>query len=230
MGKEKLSGRKLKEKILKLLTEQDITKGLEELCRLPARQAINPLFSFLFSLDDNVKWRTITAFGEVVARLAKSDLESARVIMRRLMWNLNDESGGIGWGSPEAMGEIMARSQRLAEEYTPILVSYIRPDGNFLEHEVLQRGVLWGLGRLAYARSDLVSYAAAFLPPFFESQDPALRGLAVWAAGALPVDRNLPFIKLLAEDGARFKLCVGGEVIEQSIRRLVAEVLSKIDS
>jgi hypothetical protein len=230
MNKEKLSGRELKNKIFDLLSHKDFKKGLKEICRLPARQVVNPLFSFLFSLDENLKWRSITAFGEVVARLAKCDLESARVIMRRLMWNLNDESGGIGWGSPEAMGEIMACSPRLAEEYSNILVSYIRPDGNFLEHKVLQRGVLWGLGRLAYARSELISYAAAFLSPFLDSQDPTLRGLAVWAAGALPVEKNLPLIKPLAEDGARFKLFVNGKIIEMSIGKLVTEVLSKIDA
>ena len=230
MNTDKLSGRELKNKIFDLLSQKDFKKGLEEICRLPARQAVNPLFSFLFSLDENLKWRSITAFGEVVARLAKCDLESARIIMRRLMWNLNDESGGIGWGSPEAMGEIMARSPKLAEEYSTILVSYIRPDGNFLEHEVLLRGVLWGLGRLAYARSELVSYAAAFLPPFLDSEDSTVRGLALWAAGALPVEKNLPFIKPLAEDSARFKLFVDGEIIEMSIGKLVAEVLSRTDS
>lgn len=25
-------------------------------------------------------------------------MDSARIVMRRLMWSLNDESGGIGWG------------------------------------------------------------------------------------------------------------------------------------
>jgi len=230
MNKENLSGRELKNIIFDLLSQENFNKGLRKICSLPARQAVNPLFSFLFSLDENLKWRTITAFGEVVALLAKSDPESARIIMRRFMWNLNDESGGIGWGSPEAMGEIMARSPGLAEEYSTILVSYIRPDGNYLEHEVLQRGVLWGLGRLAHARSELVSYAAAFLPPFLDSKDPTLRGLAVWVAGALPLEKNLSFIKSLAADSARFRLFVNGEMIEKSIHNLVAEVLGKNDS
>jgi len=225
----KLSGRELKNKIFVLISQKDFKKGLKEICRLPARQAVNPLFSFLFSLDENLKWRSITAFGEVVAPLVKCELESARIIMRRLMWNLNDESGGIGWGSPEAMGEIMARSPRLAEEYSTILVSYIRPDENFLGNKVLQRGVLWGLGRLAYARSERVKQVAAFLPPFLASEDPTVRGLAVWAAGALSVEKNLPFIKRLAEDRTRIKLFVDGEMIEKSIHKLVAEVLSKID-
>ena len=230
MGKDKSSSRRLKKNILKLLTQPDSVEGLEEICQLPARQAINPLFSFLYSLDENLKWRSVTAFGEVVSRLAICDFESARIIMRRFMWNLNDESGGIGWGSPEAMGEIMARSPQLAEEYSSILVSYIRPDGNFLEHEVLQRGVLWGLGRLAYARSDMVSYAAAFLPPFLESRDSIVRGHALWVAGALPLDKNLPFIKPLVQDSSRFKLFLDGDITEVSIGKLAAKLLGKTDS
>jgi hypothetical protein len=75
--------------------------------------------------------------------------------MRRMIWNLNDESGGIGWGSPETMGESMACHNRLAGEYHRILVSYIRPDGNFLEHPELQKGLLWGLARLAAVQPEL---------------------------------------------------------------------------
>ena len=230
MGKDKISSRRLKKNILKLLSQPEATQGLEEICQLPARQAINPLFSFLFSLDENLKWRSVTAFGEVVSRLAECDLESARIIMRRFMWNLNDESGGIGWGSPEAMGEIMARSPQMAEEYSSILVSYIRPDGNFLEHEVLQRGVLWGLGRLAYARSEMVAYAAAYLPPYLESQDPIVRGHALWTAGALPLEKNIPYIQPLVEDNTRFKLFLDGEITETSIGKLAAELLTKKES
>jgi len=44
----------------------------------------------------------------VISNLTEKEMESARVIMRRLMWSLNDESGDIGWGAPEAMAEIIA--------------------------------------------------------------------------------------------------------------------------
>jgi hypothetical protein len=57
---------------------------------------INTLFSFLYNSDPAIKWNAATAMGAAVARLAHEDTESARVIIRRLMWNLNDESGGIG--------------------------------------------------------------------------------------------------------------------------------------
>ena len=60
--------------------------------------------------------------GVVVAGLAEHDMESARVVMRRLMWNLNDESGGIGWSSPEAMGEIMDPFPGLAPRRHEIVI------------------------------------------------------------------------------------------------------------
>jgi hypothetical protein len=148
---------------------------------MPARKAINPLFSFLCSLDELLKWRAVTAMGEIVDRLANADMESARVIMRRYMWQLNDESGGIGWGCPEAMGEVMARNENLAQEFWCILISYIQPDGNFIEHEVLQRGALWGIGRLAHARPQLLKTSVDYLHPYMQADD--IRICADWQPG-----------------------------------------------
>ncbi|MBW2196206.1 MAG: HEAT repeat domain-containing protein, partial [Deltaproteobacteria bacterium] len=102
------SRQNLKRKVLACLQSDNLDETLNELCQLPARQVINPLFSSLLSSKEQTKWRAVTAMGAVVANLAEQDMESARVIMRRLMWSLNDESGGIGWGAPEAMGEIIA--------------------------------------------------------------------------------------------------------------------------
>jgi len=95
---------------------------------------------------------------------------------------MNDESGGIGWGSPEAMGEIMAGNQDLANEYHKILVSYIMPDGNFIENEMLQQGILWGIGRLAHSMPALIEEHTFLLIPYLESQDPVIRGHAAWTA------------------------------------------------
>ena len=144
MKAERMSGRQLKQQIRQLLQSEDGDNWLDEIRRLPLRlrQTVSPLFSFLCSIDERVKWRAVTTLGMVVSDLAASDMESARVVMRRFIWNLNDESGGIGWGCPESMAEIMAHDERLANEYGCILISYIQPACNYLEHEILQRGVL----------------------------------------------------------------------------------------
>ena len=144
--------RALKHRMRDILLDDDFERAMAGLTALPPRRAVNPLFSFFCSATPLLRWRAISGMGVVVSRLAVTQMESARVVMRRLMWSLNDESGGIGWGAPEALGEITARHALLAGEYAHILVSYICPDGNFLEHPVLQRGLLWGLGRLAHER------------------------------------------------------------------------------
>ena len=222
-----MGNRQLKKKILALLKNDAFEKSLEEICLMPARRVVNPLFSFFYNKEELVKWRAVAAMGAVVARLAQQDLESARIVMRRLMWNLNDESGGIGWGSPEAMGEIMARHDRLAKEYACILVSYVNEAGNFLEHEMLQRGVLWGLGRLAHARPELVRDAAAYLPLFMRSKDAVHRGLAAWVSGAIPSEITEPLLKHLTTDEARINIFINMKLEERTVGQLAVEALSQ---
>ncbi|CAN2049389.1 HEAT repeat domain-containing protein [Candidatus Magnetomoraceae bacterium gMMP-13] len=218
-----MTGRKLKKKIKELLGRDDFDNALEIICSFPARQVVNPLFSFFYSKDELTKWRSITAMGAVVSKLADKNMESARIIMRRLMWNLNDESGGIGWGSPEAMGEIMARHGSLAKEYHKILISYIMPDGNFIEHEMLQRGVLWGIGRLAHARPDLIKNSVDLLIPYMKSPDSELRGLAVWTAGMFNSKDLKSLIELLKKDDSIFKFYYKGKMEVIKVSKLAGE-------
>jgi len=220
-----MKGRALKQKILQLLSAQDFNESLAQIGRLPARQVVNPLFSFFYHGDTLLKWRAVSAMGVVVAALFECNPESARVIMRRLMWNLNDESGGIGWGSPEAMGEIMACSESLAGEFSRILVSYIDPCGNYLEHEILQRGVLWGLGRLAGVRSSLLTNLPPFVLPFLNSDDPFHRGLGVWIGGLLKSRHLFPIIESLSRDEARLTIYRGRELQSRSVARLAVDAL-----
>jgi hypothetical protein len=163
--------------------------------------------------------------GVVVDRLADADMESARVIMRRYMWQLNDESGGIGWGCPEAMGEIMARNENLADEFWCILISYIRPDGNFLEHEVLQRGVLWGVGRLGHARPQLLKTSVEYLHPYMQTDDPNLRGLAAWAVGALQNKNTADILNQLKEDSAKLNIYLDGHIKRRSVGEIAKKAL-----
>jgi hypothetical protein len=223
-----MGNRQLKKKILELLDSDDLEKSLDEICQYPARKAVNPLFSFFYNTNELIKWRAITAMGAVVSNLAEQDMESARVVMRRLIWNLNDESGGIGWGSPEAMGEIMARHFRLAGEYAFLLVSYVNEQGNYIEHPILQRGVLWGLGRLAHSRPELVNPAASFLLPFMRSQDAIHRGLAVWTAGVLDSELTKPLLQYLSNDNAIIKIFIDMHLIERTVGQLALEALSKL--
>jgi hypothetical protein len=187
---------------------------------------INPLFSFLLSSDEQTKWRAVTAMGAVVANLAEKDMESARVVMRRLMWNLNDESGGIGWGAPEAMGEIIASHEGLAKEYAHMLISYVRKDGNFLEYEPLQRGAVWAIGRVAQVRPDLVQDALPHLLPYLGSTDASLRGLAAWTLGLLGPETARPHLQPLFADKSEIPLYLNGNLVVRRVSDLAKKALA----
>jgi hypothetical protein len=230
-----LKGRDFKRNVIDLLKADDFVRVLETFRSYPARRVINPLFSCLCSTEPQIKWRAIKALGAVVAGLAQDDMESARVVMRRMIWNLNDESGGIGWGVPETMGEVMARHKGLAREYVNMLVSYIREDGNFLEYEPLQKGVLWGLGRLAQTSPELLQSAVPHLHPFLSSQDATLRGLAAWTIGLLTAGQDAPGLEVLKSDDTEVTLFLNGtegtyRISELARKALDADVRCEIKS
>jgi len=223
-----LKGRILKQRVLDLLGSEDLDFALEVLCSMPLLRVINSLFSFLYSTDEQIRWRAITAMGAVVERLADEDMEQARVIMRRLMWNLNDESGGIGWGSPEAMGEILACHELLANEYAPVLISYARKDGNYLELEMLQRGLLWGIARLSQVRPYLVQDAVSDFMQYLQSIDPAVRGLAAWLMGLLEAGDARTTLETLIDDDAELGVYDNRKVINCRVNELAEEALKKV--
>jgi hypothetical protein len=170
-------GRRTKKKVNSILQDPFPKEALARLKLIPDEQLVGHLFSHFYTNTELIKFRSITAMGDLGARLSAKKMEKARVLMRRLMWNLNDESGGIGWGSPEAMGEILSKSPRLAEEFKSILFSYLNPGGNFIEHEALQRGVLWGIGTyLQSAPQDMNNTTRELIYSYFDSKDPIKRG------------------------------------------------------
>jgi hypothetical protein len=206
MRNARLAGRELKRILGVELSNDPFGAALERIGRIPPKQAVSPLFGFFCSRDPLMRWHAVTAAGMVTARLAEEDPESARVVLRRCMWNLNEESGGIGWGCAEAMGETLARSAALAREYGCILLSYLDPQGNFIDHPALQEGVLWGVGRMARARPENAAGCAQLLKPFLSDPAPALRGLAAWAAEATADGALNAALEEMAGDEAPFAL------------------------
>jgi HEAT repeat protein len=66
--------RQLKREMKARLRNRAFLEKLQELSGVSLRQMINPLFSFLCDADEIVRWRAVTAFGEVVSRLAEQDV------------------------------------------------------------------------------------------------------------------------------------------------------------
>lgn len=189
-----MNRRLLKPALLSVLEQGDLEIIVPFLHRHPKHLLLNALFSALSNAKERVRWNAVFCFGQIVPAIADKDLEASRIIMRRFLWSLNDESGGIGWGAPEAMAEIMSNSVDLRREYLHMLISYMRQDGdepfqngNYIELPFLQRGLLWGIGRLSEIHRVEMreKQLVGDIMPYLVSPDHHVVGMAIWCLGFL---------------------------------------------
>ncbi len=106
----------------------------------PVEQWISPLFSCLLEPPPFSVYAA-KLLGYAVAQIYESEKEKARVIVRRMIWQMNEESGNIGWGIPVAFAQVLIHSKGLAEEYHRILLSYILErdgDSNYCDYAPLR--------------------------------------------------------------------------------------------
>lgn len=99
------------------------------------------------------------------------------------MWMLNEESGSIPWGVGEGFAEALFHSEALKREYLQLFLSYVWPEGNYLEFPPAQRGFFWGIGRLAQRYlEDLYRLSAhEYLLLHLNSPDPFVVFYVLWA-------------------------------------------------
>ncbi len=225
-----MKGRIRREKILEILSESDADPGSLPSIGDSPKRVVNALLPLLYNQDDIIKWRAVTHIGLFVEALAKQDLESARNVVRRLMWNLNDESGGIGWGSPEAMGEILARHEALAGEYARILLSYADPNGNYLELPRLQQGLLWGIARLSEARPHLVKGSKNHFFHYLESNDPAVRGHAARIVGLIGTVKDRRHLLPLVKDASSYGTYMDHRCLKRLVGETAREAILKLET
>jgi len=101
----------------------------------------------LCSASEEEKWRAVRMLGLVVVDTQLVSRQRAADLLRRFMWALNDESGAVPYGVPEAIGEILDARPELQGDFLPILCSLVT-DENLLQTGLIERGVLWALGRV----------------------------------------------------------------------------------
>jgi len=228
--------RKIKKRVLQLLAG-DLNIARQELKQYDEHGLVNPLFSALYRPEEVLRWQTVTLFGEVLARLADKDMEAARIVMRRYIWSLNDESGGIGWGAPEAMAEGIYHHDRLCKEYLHMLLSYMQPDGplehqdgNYLELPALQRGLLWGVARVAEKRADLLleKNIVPDLLRYTTSDDGVVRAFAARALGLLGASTAVEALENLLSDTYELRYYHDGEFTNLTVADFAKNALEQI--
>ena len=101
----------------------------------------------LYSDSEEEKWRAVRALGGVVADGQIVSRQQATELLRRFLWALNDESGTVPYGIPEAIGEILAVRPDLQGDFLPMLCSLATTEG-MIQTGAIERGALWALGRV----------------------------------------------------------------------------------
>lgn len=229
-----MNRRQLKKEVFEILQQASLVEIFQNLGRYQDHRLINPLFIALCHSDEKVRWHAVCSFGWLVPALAENDMEAGRIVMRRFLWSLNDESGGIGWGAPEAMAEIMCHSSPLRKEYLHMLISYMRKDGenlfedgNYLELPMLQRGLLWGVGRLCqdHHREMIERQIIVDVGTYLESSDMHVIGLAIWCLGLLGVESGLERIRRFEQCNEEVSLFFNNEIQQISIAELARSAL-----
>jgi hypothetical protein len=170
-----------RERLRRLLQARDYEAVLRWAADSP--HAVRTVFSALFEIDDRLRWRAIEALGLLAERAAHKDPETVRDWIRRILWNMMEESGGLMWHGPEAIGEMLARVPELIPEY-------VGPLGSFRVEEPFEAGTFQALDRISAVRSEPLSRIAEFLLPALDDPDPRIRAHA--AAALMRLGHPLP--------------------------------------
>ena len=185
---------------------------------------IRQLISLSYDKQDVISWRAIEATGVISRTFSKGRIDILRETIRRLLWSMGEESGGIGWSAAEMLGEIVTGEPDAFNDIIPILWS-------FKEEEMFRAGIVWAMGRIAMIRPELVAFIIQDLPEMLEDRNPVVRGYTVLLMGILPEALNAgtgrqQISKLLGDNGP-VPVYNEGELLSRSVGEIAEEVLHK---
>ncbi|MEW5982785.1 MAG: DVU0298 family protein [Acidobacteriota bacterium] len=141
------------EELADALQQEDASRILG-LARLKPGPVVRFLSGRLCSADAGEKWRAVRAIGVIIREPGLLPDPKIEDLLQRFLWALNDESGAVPFGIPEAIGEILAGRPAFRPRVVPLLC------GMLTEHETVQsgpieRGVYWAIGRIG---ADVAQY------------------------------------------------------------------------
>jgi len=113
------------------------------------RKLFSVLVRLAYDKETLMGWRAISAIGHVATLYMKNNYEFLRETVRKLLWSLSDESGGIGWSAPEMLGEIVSADPKKMTDVVPLIAEIYT-----IEEKVFRPGVLYALKRVAESQPE----------------------------------------------------------------------------
>ena len=218
-----ITHRQLKETLRELLDE----RRLEEIAEMAVRRkrVLGSLVSLTYDADPRISLRAVEAVGVAASLVAEDVPDQARELLRRLLWLMSEESGGVCWRAPEAMAEIVRHKPEMFADYIPIVVSLIVS----LEEEDLahfRAGTLRAIGLLAAVAGDHVQEVTPAVTSALIDSDPQVRGMAVWCLSEVGLAELLADRPELLSDEGPVDLYEDGLLSRTTVSHLVERALS----
>jgi hypothetical protein len=189
----------MKREVRKLLIERQYEAIAELAAR--KRRVLGSLLSLTFDADPQIGWRAVEGMGIAAARIADTDPGPVQEHLRRLVWLLNEESGGICWRAPEAIAEIAHQRPALFASYVPIVIHLLL---EMAEEDLghFRAGILWAIGRLGASGEGYVHEVLPAINAALNHADSQVRGMSVWCLTQLGRTELLAgHSDLLGDDG-----------------------------
>lgn len=161
MNNDMLIQQDMKQAVLSALEANDL--DAIETFALRGRTVLSVLVRLAYDKETLVGRRAIVATGRVASVFIRNNEEFLRETVRKLLWSLTDESGGIGWSAPELIGEIVSAGPGKFSDVVPIIAEVFS-----IEEDIFRPGVLYAFKRIAESHPEMIS-------PY---QDIILRGLS----------------------------------------------------
>jgi len=115
------------------------------------RKALSLLIRMAYDKETLVGWRAIKAVGRIANVLVNAEREFLRIAVRKLLWSLSDESGGIGWAAPELLGEIVQSDPEGFADIIPLIAEVYG-----IEEQTFRPGVMYALARVAEVSPEII--------------------------------------------------------------------------
>ena len=216
-----------KQHVEELLRKRDYDR-LIDLC-VADRRVWQEVRFRLYDIDERLRWSAIETAAKLMQRWWRSGREEkVRTYIRTLFWSMTDESGGIGWSSPQAIAEIIVNIPELIDPYGSMMIAYS------IDEPPLIKGGLWGIGRLGRKITEAVTFFQDKVLVVFESNDTEILGLGAWAIGEVGFQPALQVLEELREMKVSLmkesvRIYIEGSLHEKLLEVWIRNALFKIE-
>jgi len=211
----------IKTQVRELLKEREYDH-LTDLCVVD-RHAWQELRFRLYEIDERIRWSAIEAAAKLMKRWWQlKQQEKVRDFIRNLFWSMTDESGGIGWSSPQTIAETIVNIPEILDPYGSMMIAYS------IEEPPLMKGGLWGIGRMGKMIADSMDFFQEKILAVFQNDDPEILGLAAWAMGEVGFKPSLSYLEILRERNEPVRIYINGDFSEKYLGQWAEEAMNKI--